>query len=84
VWGDGQCGITWLGTVPCAHRKVSGSLHKLCCYALCCRVTSTCGVPAGVALYNGVFKGVPLKRMLLGAMLLGVGLGATQVGPHQG
>jgi hypothetical protein len=35
--------------------------------------------PAGVALYNGVFKRVPLKKMLLGAMLLGVTLGATQV-----
>lgn len=35
--------------------------------------------PAGVALYNGVFKQVPLKKMLLGAMLLGVTLGATQV-----
>ena len=34
---------------------------------------------AGVALYNGVFKSVPLKKMLLGAMLLGVGLGSTQV-----
>jgi hypothetical protein len=34
---------------------------------------------AGVALYNGVFKAVPLKKMLLGAMLLGVGLGSTQV-----
>ncbi|WIA14967.1 hypothetical protein OEZ85_001678 [Tetradesmus obliquus] len=34
---------------------------------------------AGVALYNGVFKKVPLKRMLLWAMLLGVGLGSTQL-----
>ncbi|KAF8060466.1 folate-biopterin transporter 1 [Scenedesmus sp. PABB004] len=34
---------------------------------------------AGVALYNGVFKAVPLKRMLLWAMLLGVGLGSTQL-----
>lgn len=34
---------------------------------------------AGVALYNGVFKSVPLKKMLLGAMLLGVALGSTQV-----
>uniref|UniRef100_A0A383VQ58 Major facilitator superfamily (MFS) profile domain-containing protein n=1 Tax=Tetradesmus obliquus TaxID=3088 RepID=A0A383VQ58_TETOB len=34
---------------------------------------------AGVVLYNGVFKKVPLKRMLLWAMLLGVGLGSTQL-----
>ncbi|KAF6250954.1 BT1 family-domain-containing protein [Scenedesmus sp. NREL 46B-D3] len=34
---------------------------------------------AGVALYNGVFKKVPLKRMLLWAMLLGAGLGSTQL-----
>jgi hypothetical protein len=33
----------------------------------------------GVALYNGCFKAVPLKRMLLGAMLLGTALGSTQV-----
>jgi len=34
---------------------------------------------AGVGLYNAVFKTVPLKKMLLGAMLLGVGLGSTQL-----
>jgi hypothetical protein len=34
---------------------------------------------AGVALYNSVFKKVPLKRMLLWAMLLGAGLGSTQL-----
>lgn len=39
---------------------------------------------AGVALYNGVFKAVPLKKMLLAAMLLGVGLGSTQVRPFAG
>lgn len=33
----------------------------------------------GVALYNSVFKTVPLKKMLLGAMLLGVTLGSTQL-----
>lgn len=52
------------------------------CIALCAgRVTHAVCVPscAGVALYNGVFKEVPLKKMLLGAMLLGVGLGSTQV-----
>jgi hypothetical protein len=35
--------------------------------------------PAGVALYNGVFKTVPLKRMLMGAMLLGAALSSTQL-----
>eukprot|EP00775_Hariotina_reticulata_P012360 gene12360-12495_t len=34
---------------------------------------------AGVGLYNAAFKTVPLKKMLLGAMLLGVGLGSTQL-----
>lgn len=36
-------------------------------------------MPAGVVLYNGVFKSIPLKRMLLSVMLLGVGLGSTQL-----
>lgn len=31
----------------------------------------------GVATYNGLLKSVPLKRMLLWAMLLGMALGAT-------
>lgn len=34
---------------------------------------------AGVGLYNAVFKTVPLKKMLMWAMLLGVGLGSTQL-----
>eukprot|EP00879_Flechtneria_rotunda_P012967 GHRR01013540.1.p1 GENE.GHRR01013540.1~~GHRR01013540.1.p1 ORF type:complete len:473 (+),score=146.19 GHRR01013540.1:400-1818(+) len=34
---------------------------------------------AGVGLYNGFFKSVPLKRMFLWAMLLGVALGSTQL-----
>lgn len=36
-------------------------------------------VAAGVALYNSFLKTVPLKKMLLGAMLLGTGLGSTQL-----
>jgi len=34
---------------------------------------------AGVLLYNGALKAVPLRKMLLWAMLLGTGLGATQL-----
>jgi hypothetical protein len=59
-----------------------GSKKRLLKNACCCRVdpASLLKSPlAGVALYNGVFKKVPLKRMLLWAMLLGVGLGSTQL-----
>ncbi|WIA14969.1 hypothetical protein OEZ85_001678 [Tetradesmus obliquus] len=61
--------------------RLAAALQQPCAPAILGRVQLAGSVArlAGVALYNGVFKKVPLKRMLLWAMLLGVGLGSTQL-----